>query len=94
MLTVVVVVVVGLPALLPPLLFHLRPPANPRVPRPIVITFRPKKNVPYQSRFRFEVEHGEGFDVVVSGKGTYEEDTTPNNPAQVGPKMYSHVPYL
>lgn len=56
---------------------------NPRMPRPVVVTFRPPKNVAYQSRFRFEVEHGEGFDLVLSGHGTYEENTAPNPPPHV-----------
>jgi hypothetical protein len=61
---------------------------NPRTPRPIVITFRPKKDAAYQCRYRFEVRQGEGFDVVFSGKGTYEEGTRPNPPPHVGPEMY------
>uniref|UniRef100_A0A7S2RRU6 Uncharacterized protein n=1 Tax=Rhizochromulina marina TaxID=1034831 RepID=A0A7S2RRU6_9STRA len=61
---------------------------NPKSPRPLVVTFRPKRNVAYQCRYRFEVEHGEGFDVVLSGMGTYEEGTKPNPPPRVGPRMY------
>jgi len=45
-----------------------------RFGRPIVVTFSPKLNVGYKSRFRFEVESGEGFDFVLYGYGTYNED--------------------
>ena len=62
---------------------------NPRAPRPIKVTFRPSKNRSYQSRFRFEVKEGEGFDLLVSGRGTYQEDTTPNPQPTVGPRMYN-----
>ena len=51
---------------------------NFRQPRPILVTFKPKKNFKYRSRFRFEVENGIGFDVMLSGKGTYEENKVPN----------------
>ena len=48
---------------------------DPRVPRPITVTFRPTRNKKYCARFRFHVECGESFDVVLQGEGTYEEDT-------------------
>lgn len=48
-----------------------------RFGRPIVVTFSPKLNVGYKSRFRFEVDSGEGFDVVFTGYGTYDEDSVP-----------------
>ena len=51
--------------------------ANARKPCPITVTFRPRKNTTYCSRFRMDVEHGEGFDVVLQGAGSYEEDVMP-----------------
>jgi hypothetical protein len=60
-------------------------------PLPVKIVFRPNGNQSYQSRFRFIVEHGEGFDVVFSGKGTYEENTLPNKAPKVGPRMYDNL---
>ena len=62
---------------------------NPKAPRPIKITFRPARNKSYQSRFRFEVQQGEGFDLLISGRGTYEENTKPNRQPIVGPRMYN-----
>ena len=53
--------------------------ANPRAPRPVTVTFAPKRNVRYCSRFRFEVSHGEAFDVVLQGAGSYEEDVLPRS---------------
>lgn len=40
---------------------------------PIRVVFRPKKNALYRSRFRLYVRKGEGFDVVLTGHGSYEE---------------------
>jgi hypothetical protein len=54
-----------------------------RFSRPILVTFRPKLKGPYRSRFRFLVEAGEAFDVVLEGQGTYEEDTVPAPPPHV-----------
>ena len=48
--------------------------ANPRAPRPVGVTFKPKTNRRYCSRFRFCVEEGEGFDVVFQGAGSFEEN--------------------
>ena len=48
--------------------------ANPRAPRPVAVTFHPKTNRRYCSRFRFDVDGGEGFDVVFQGAGSFEED--------------------
>ena len=62
--------------------------ANYRAPRPIKVTFRPHANRAYQSRFRFMVDKGEGFDLVLAGKGTYEENTVPNRPPKIGPRIY------
>ena len=47
---------------------------DPRAPRPVGVTFKPKTNRRYCSRFRFCVEEGEGFDVVFQGAGSFEED--------------------
>ena len=63
--------------------------AHFRAPRPLAVTFRPKRNRAYQSRFRVEVEGGEGFDVVLSGKGTYLEDAVGNPGPKVGPRMFA-----
>ena len=62
---------------------------NFRAPRPVVVTFRPKGDRAYQSRFRFTVSNGEPFDVILSGKGTYAENTRANPDPKVGPRMYS-----
>ena len=56
---------------------------NPRMPRPLRVTFAPRRNVRYASRFRFEVEHGQGFDIVLSGCGTYEEHVVLAKPARI-----------
>jgi len=48
--------------------------ANARMPFPITVTFKPTKNLKYCSRFRFDVHKGEGFDIVLQGVGSYEED--------------------
>jgi hypothetical protein len=53
--------------------------ANPRAPKPVKVTFSPKRNVRYCSRFRFDVHHGESFDVVLQGAGSYEEDVLPRH---------------
>ena len=42
-------------------------------PMPIQITFKPRKNLRYNSRFRFTCEYGNAFDVILQGEGTYEE---------------------
>lgn len=42
-------------------------------PSPITITFQPKENIRYSSRFRFVCEYGNNFDVILQGNGTYEE---------------------
>ena len=63
--------------------------ADFRTPRGIKVTFRPPAARTFRSRFRFQVDHGEGFDVVLSGAGTYEEDTRPNRAPKVGPRMYA-----
>jgi len=40
--------------------------------------------VRYCSRFRFEVSHGEAFDVVLQGAGSYEEDVLPRSVRAAG----------
>ena len=42
-------------------------------PLPIRIRFKPEKNCRYSSRFRFSCEFGNTFDILLEGKGTYEE---------------------
>lgn len=51
--------------------------ANPRVPLPVTVTFKPKRDVKYCSRFRFDVHKGEPFDIVLQGVGSYEENVLP-----------------
>ena len=41
---------------------------------PIHVTFKPKLDKLYRSRFRLYVRKGEGFDVVISGHGSYHEE--------------------
>jgi len=45
-----------------------------KAPFSLNVSFRPLENVEYSSRFRLQVANGEGFDFVLSGKGTYEEN--------------------
>ena len=50
-------------------------------PLPIHIIFKPIKNCSYSSRFRFSCQYGNTFDVLLEGKGTYEErEHAPVNP--------------
>ncbi|KAH8098425.1 hypothetical protein JL720_1368 [Aureococcus anophagefferens] len=51
--------------------------ANPRVPLPVTVTFKPKRDVKYCSRFRFDVHKGEPVDIVLQGVGSYEENVLP-----------------
>ena len=44
------------------------------LPQAIQVNFRPKKNVLYKSKFRFLVENGLPCDVILKGKGSYEEE--------------------
>jgi hypothetical protein len=44
-----------------------------RAPVPVTVSFAPEKDGYYRSRFRFVVTKGESFDVVLVGKGSYEE---------------------
>lgn len=44
------------------------------LPCSIQVNFKPKKNVLYKSKFRFIVENGLPCDVILKGKGSYEED--------------------
>ena len=53
-------------------------------PMPIQITFKPRKNLRYNSRFRFTCEYGNAFDVILQGEGTYEEHE--HQPLQPFPK--------
>jgi len=46
-----------------------------KAPYSLNVTFRPKNNVNYCSRFRISVANGEGFDFLLSGKGTFEENS-------------------
>lgn len=43
------------------------------LPQTILVNFRPKQNVLYKSKFRFTVENGLSVDVILKGKGSYEE---------------------
>jgi len=42
-------------------------------PMPITVRFLPNKNTPYSCRFRFSCEFGNTFDMLLQGRGTYEE---------------------
>mmetsp|Transcript_3584 Transcript_3584/g.2610 ORF Transcript_3584/g.2610 Transcript_3584/m.2610 type:complete len:224 (+) Transcript_3584:1049-1720(+) len=44
------------------------------LPQTVLINFRPKQNVLYKSKFRFLVEGGISCDVILKGKGSYEEN--------------------
>lgn len=44
------------------------------LPQTILVNFRPKQNVLYKSKFRFTVENGLSCDVILKGKGSYEEN--------------------
>lgn len=46
---------------------------NPRLLYPVIVSFCPSSEAEYCSRFRFEVAHGESFDVVIQGAGTRKE---------------------
>ena len=56
---------------------------NPRNPRAITVRFNPKLDKRYKSRYRFVVEEGLGFDVVLTGRGTYKEDGKRRPPPHV-----------
>ena len=49
--------------------------ASEGVPAPAAldVRFAPRAAVVYASRFRFAVAHGEAFEVVLTGRGTFEE---------------------
>ena len=57
--------------------------SNPRNPRAITVRFKPGKDKRYKCRFRFEVEEGLGFDVVLTGRGTYKENGKRRPPPHV-----------
>ena len=42
-------------------------------PLQVSVQFKPRKDVWYQCRFRFSVRAGENFEILLLGKGTYEE---------------------
>lgn len=44
------------------------------LPQTIYIKFKPKKNVLYKSKFRFVTETGLPCDVILKGRGSYEEN--------------------
>jgi hypothetical protein len=44
------------------------------LPQELLINFRPKANTLYKSKFRFMVEGGIACDVILKGKGSYEEN--------------------
>jgi hypothetical protein len=47
-----------------------------REPLQVLVTFAPAKPQAYKCRFRFDVEYGDGFDVVLEGHGTLDEEKT------------------
>ena len=44
------------------------------LPQTIHIKFKPKQNVLYKSKFRFTCETGMPCDVILKGRGSYEEN--------------------
>ena len=44
-----------------------------RAPQPVQVTFQPPSDRFYRSRFRFVVNKGSSFDVVLTGKGSFME---------------------
>ena len=49
------------------------------LPQTILVNFRPKQNVLYKSKFRFTVENGLSCDVILKGKGSYEDNRDKKN---------------
>ena len=43
------------------------------LPENVKVTFNPAANKSYRCRFRFVVDKGEGFEVVLVGRGSYDE---------------------
>jgi hypothetical protein len=50
--------------------------ATPGLPQPLrlEVSFTPRRDAVYQSRFRLAVRAGESFEIVVVGRGTYAEE--------------------
>jgi hypothetical protein len=44
------------------------------LPQKIYVKFKPKQNVLYKSKFRFMCETGIACDVILKGRGSYEEN--------------------
>lgn len=44
------------------------------MPEKIFVKFKPKGNVLYKSKFRFTCENGLNCDVILKGRGSYEEN--------------------
>lgn len=44
------------------------------LPTKILIKFKPKQNVLYKSKFRFICDNGISTDVILKGRGSYEEN--------------------
>ena len=58
-----------------------RSEADAAYPMPITIRFNPSTNRSYSCRFRFKCEFGNGFDLLLQGRGTFEEhEHKPLNP--------------
>lgn len=47
--------------------------AETHKPHQVTIMFKPETNVLYKSKFRLTVTEGLTFDIVVKGRGSYEE---------------------
>lgn len=47
------------------------------LPQKIHVHFKPKANVLYKSKFRFLVKSGISCDLIVKGRGSYEENYDP-----------------
>jgi hypothetical protein len=48
--------------------------AETHKPLQVVVMFKPEANVLYKSKFRLSVTEGLTFDIIVKGKGSYEEE--------------------
>jgi hypothetical protein len=49
-------------------------------PVSVTVKFTPKANALYCCRYRVSVRSGEGFDIVVRGRGSYEEHEDKSRP--------------
>jgi hypothetical protein len=48
--------------------------AETHKPLQVTVMFKPEANVLYKSKFRVTVGEGVSFDIIVKGRGSYEEE--------------------